>query len=72
MKSSETVIRFLRDEPLGKSEKPWADYVERFSHCFWNQLDVPPYVKFRAVVPESFSGLYQWLDLFVQAAKLPT
>lgn len=71
MKTSEVAIRFLRDEPLGKSEKPWMDYVERFNHCFWNQLGVPPYIKFRSVGPEVFSGLYDWLDMFSQAAGLP-
>lgn len=56
MKTSEVAIRFLRDEPLGNSEKPWEHYVERFSHCFWNQLGVPPYVIFRGVGPEVLQG----------------
>lgn len=71
MKTSEVAVRFLRDEPLGRSEKPWATYVERFTHCFLNQLDVPPYIKLRAIGPEVFSGMLNWLDIFVQATRLP-
>ena len=71
MKTSEVAIRFLRDEPLGKSEKPWEHYVERFSHCFWNQLDAPPYIMFRSVGPSVFSDLYHWLDAFSKAVRLP-
>jgi len=71
MKTSEVAISFLRKEPLGKSEKDWTFYMERFSHCFWNQLGVPPHVKFQAVGPEVFSGLFEWLDYFAQAIRLP-
>jgi hypothetical protein len=71
MKTSEVAIKFLRDEPLGKSEKHWEHYVERFSHCFWNQLDVPPYILFRSVGPHVFPGLYEWVDMFSQATGLP-
>jgi len=71
MKTSETAIAFLRDQPLGNSEKPWIHYVERFSHCFWNQLGVPPYLKFRSVGPEILGDGFQWLDVITQMVKLP-
>lgn len=72
MKTSEVSIRFLREEPLGNSEKPWTFYVERFSHCFWNQIGARGYILFRAVGPEVVQGIFQWTDFIAQATGLPS
>ncbi len=58
--TSEVALKFIKDELVVTPEKPIPFYMERFIHCFLNQLDL---VHFRQI--DDGSLLLCVLDLSV-------